>query len=166
MSENRSTTQEAPGVLAQAAALAGGAVAIARHSGRHGTHMEFAAIAAGLEAATAQYPANRLVRALLTPESRRQISDMAHQFEVAPKQSVAQDFKMAALNRCAQAADWLDANASPQEAAEVKDSILAMCRQVAEESKEGDWLGFGGTRVDVHETGVIQEIARALRVVA
>jgi hypothetical protein len=150
-------------LLAQAAALAGGAVAIARYSGRRGTHKEFDAIIDGLEAAAARYPANPLVQALLTPPTRQQIKGYARQFEETPKQTSVQDFKRTALNRCSQLADWLDEKASVEAASQVKESIVSMCQAVATASKEGDFLGFGGTIVDVHETGVIQEIERALR---
>jgi hypothetical protein len=154
---------EETALLAQAAALAGATVAIIKHSGRRGTHKEFDALVAGLEEAARRYPANPLVQGLLTPATRRQIDGFAQEYADVPKKTTVQDFKMAALNRCAQAADWLDQHAVPAQAAEVKQSIVAVCRLVAEESSEGGFLGFGGVQVDALEEGVILEIARALR---
>jgi hypothetical protein len=116
----------------------------------------------GLEDAAAEYPNNRYVRALLTPASREQIAGFAQQFDEVPKQSAVNDFKMAALNRCAQAAEWLAAHVPPDAAAEVKTSILATCRRVAAESKEGGFLNFAAENVDPFEQSVIAEIARAL----
>jgi hypothetical protein len=150
-------------LLAQAAALAGATVAIIKHSGRRGTYKEFDALVAGLEEAARRYPANPLVQALLTPATRNQIAGFAREYADVPKKTTVQDFKMAALNRCAQAADWLDQHAVPAQAVEVKQCILTVCRQVAAESSEGGFLGFGGVQVDALEEGVILEIARALR---
>jgi hypothetical protein len=50
------------GLLAQAAALAGGTVAIVKHSGRRGTHQEFTALVQGLEEAALEYPDNVYVQ--------------------------------------------------------------------------------------------------------
>src|SRR5690606_25241026 len=92
------------GLIAQAAALAGATVAIVQHSGRRGTHQEFAALAQGLEQAMEQFPNNPYVQVLLTAETRQQIDGFASEYEDVPKQTTVNDFKMAALNRCAQAA--------------------------------------------------------------
>jgi hypothetical protein len=151
------------GLLAQAAVLAGATVAVIKHSGRRGTYKEFDALVQGLEDAAARYPANRLVQGLLTPATRSQIRGFAERFSDVPKKTTVQDFKMSALNRCAQAADWLDQHSKPQEAAEVKESIMITCRRVAEGSTEGGFMGFGGVQVDALEEGVMQEIARSLR---
>jgi hypothetical protein len=151
------------GLLAQAAALAGAMVAIVKHSGRWGTHQEFAALVTALEEAIAQYPKNPYVQSLLTSATREQIAGFAQQYDEVPKQTSVNDFKMAALNRCAQAAEWLAANVPPQAAAEVKASILAACRRVAAESKEGGLFNFAASNVDAFEQSVIDEIARALR---
>jgi hypothetical protein len=150
------------GLLAQAAALAGATVAIVKHSGRRGTHQEFASLVQGLEDAAVEYPENVYVQVLLTAETRRQIAGFAQTYADVPKQSAVNDFKMAALNRCAQAAEWLEANAPANAAAEVKEVILAVCRRVAAESSEGGLLGFGAEKVDPFEQSVIDEIGRAL----
>jgi hypothetical protein len=151
------------GLLAQAAALAGATVAIVKHSGRRGTHQEFSALVKGLEEAAAHYRNNIYVQSLLTPDTRKQIAAFAERYDEVPKQTVVNDFKMAALNRCAQAADWMDAHVPPPAAGEVKSSILVVCRRVAAESKEGGPFNFVASNVDAFEESVIGEIARALR---
>lgn len=151
------------GLLAQAAALAGATVAIVKHSGQRGTHQEFAALVKGLEEAAHRYPHNIYVQALLTADTRAQIASFSKRYDQAPRQTVVNDFKMAALNRCAQAEEWMAANVPAPAAAEVKASILATCRRVAAESKEGGTFNFGVSNVDAFEEGVIGEIARALR---
>jgi len=150
------------GLLAQAAALAGAMVAIVKYSGNSGTHKEFEALVKGLEHAASQYPNNPYVHALLTPASRQQIARFSQEFEVVPKQTVVNDFKMSALNRCAQASAWLLANATPEVAEEVKTSILTTCQRVAGESKETGPYTTGPDNKDPFEQSVIDEINRAL----
>ncbi|MCC6453351.1 MAG: hypothetical protein IT328_00260 [Caldilineaceae bacterium] len=150
------------GLLAEAAALAGAFVAIVQHSGRRGTHEEFETLVRGLEDAGVEYPENVYVQALLTPATRQQIADFAQEFEEAPAQSIFNDFKMAALNRCAQAAEWLAAHATPEAAAEVKASIVAVCRLVAAASKEEGAMNNAPGNVDDFEVSAIDQVSRAL----
>lgn len=159
------------GLLAQAAALAGATVAIVKHSGRRGTQQEFTALVAALEQVGVEYPENLYVQALLTPATREQISGFAQQYTdaEAPKQTSVNEFKMAALNRCGQAAEWLRANAPQADAAEVKAAILAVCRRVAAQSQEAqsqenNVTSGAGDNVDPLEQSTLEEIARALEV--
>jgi len=150
------------GLLAQAAALAGSMVAIVKHSGTGGTHKEFEALVKGLEQAASQHPNNPYVQSLLTPATRQQIARFSQEFEVAPKQSVVNDFKMSALNRCAQASAWLHAHVPTEAADEVKSTIIAVCHRVAGTSKEtGPYTSSGGNE-NPFEQSVIDEIDRAL----
>jgi len=149
-------------LLWRAAVMAGATVAISRYSGRGGTNNEFQAIVSGLEAAAQQHPANPLVQALLTSDSRAYAASLARQFQTDIRQTTFQDIKLAALNRCAQAAELLDQKAPADQGLEVKQSILSMCRAVAHASKEGGW--HSGNPVDVKEEGVIEELERALGV--
>jgi len=150
------------GLLAQAAALAGATVAIIKHSGSSGTHKEFAALVKNLEAAASKFPNNPYVQALLTPATRQQIAGFSNEFENAPKQSTLNDFKMSALNRCAQAAKWLSEHASPEEASQVKAVIIDTCQRVAAEAKESGVFSLGGDNVNAFESSVIEELDRAL----
>jgi hypothetical protein len=154
-------TPEELSLLARAAVLSGATVAIAKYSGSGGTQAEFQAILDGLKQATQQYPANPLVQALLTDEARNEVEQLAPRFRADPKQRAFEDFKFAALNRCSEAADLLNRKAAPEQAAEVRQAIVTMCRQVAEKSKEGSVFGFGGTPMDPMEQAVIDQIARA-----
>lgn len=153
---------EDDGLLAQAAALAGATVAIVKHSGRSGTHQEFEALVSALEEAGVEYPENLYVQSLLTPATREQIANFAQAYDEVPKQTDVNDFKMAALNRCGQAAEWLAANVPSEAAVEVKAAILAACRAVAAQSNEGEEI----ENFDPFEQSVIDEISRALGVSA
>jgi hypothetical protein len=149
-------------LLSRAAVMAGATVAISRYSGKSGTNSEFQAIVSGLESASRQHPDNPLVQALLTAEARLDIEGLARQFKNDVRQTTYQEYKMAALNRCAQAVELLDAQAPGQTGQQVRQAILDMCRQVAAVSKEGGWMS--SQAVDVREEGAIEEIARVLRI--
>jgi hypothetical protein len=157
--EENFTSQELS-LLGRAAVLAGATVTIARYSGGSGTKAEFQAILEGLKLATEQYPSNPLVQALLTDETRKEVEQLAPQFRADPTQRTFEDFKFAALNRCSEAAELLSRKAAPEQAAEVRQGILSMCRHVAEKSREGSRFGFGGPTTDPMEQAVIDQIAR------
>jgi hypothetical protein len=163
MSESsQAFTSDELSLLGKAAVLAGAIVAIAKYSGSSGTQQEFRAIIDGLEQAVQRYPANPLVAALLTPETRAQVDGLAPYHLNEPTQRDFDDFRMSAVNRCTEAGELLKRKASPEQAAEVKAAIISMCEYVAQRSKEGTVLGFGGTRVDTRETAAIDYVRRAL----
>lgn len=66
------------------------------------------------------------------------------------------------LEACRQAAAVVTAKASAAEAAEYKAWLNKLAKQVAEASKEGGFLGFGGTLVSEAETAALRDIAAAL----
>jgi hypothetical protein len=149
-------------LLRKAAVLAGAAVAITKYSGSGGTRDEFRGIVEGLEEAAGRYPDSPLVAALVSDETRREADGLYPQFRSDPTQKTYEDFKLAALNRCGQAAELLKTKAAPGEASDVKAAIVSMCEHVAQRAKEGTVLGFGGTRVDPMEMAVVEQVRRAL----
>ena len=155
-------TNDDLGLLRRAAVLAGATVAITKYSGAGGTRDEFAGIVEGLREAAKRYPNNPLVQALTTDETRVEAEGYYPQFKQDPTQKTYDDFKLAALNRCGQAAELLREKAAPEQAAEVKAVIVTMCEYVAQRAKEGSVLGFGGTRVDPLETAAIEQVKTAL----
>jgi len=155
-------TESELSLLRKAAVLAGAVIAITRYSGSGGTHDEFRGIVEGLEEAAARYPNNPLVVALASDETRSEADELYPQFRADPTQKTYEDFKLAALNRCGQAAELLAEKAPPEQAAEVKAAIISMCEHVAQRAKEGTVLGFGGTRVDPMEIAAVEQVRRAL----
>lgn len=61
-----------------------------------------------------------------------------------------------------EAAATVSAKASPAEAAEYKTWLGTLAKRVAEASKEGGFLGFGGTLVSDAEQAALRDIATAL----
>jgi hypothetical protein len=155
-------TPDELGLLRKAAVLAGAVVAISKYSGSSGTDQEFRAIIEGLEQEVQRYPANPLVAALLTQETRSEVQGLAPYHRDAPTQRAFDDFRLSAMNRCTDAGELLKKKAAPEQAAEVIAAIVAMCGYVANRSKEGTVFGFGGTRVDARESAMVDEVRRAL----
>jgi hypothetical protein len=73
--------------------------------------------------------------------------------------AVAKARSMATLTAAVTA---LDATATPEEAAQVKQWLYGIGDAVSKAAKEGDMFGFGGTQVSDAETAVLAEIKSAL----
>lgn len=162
MSEGFSLTQQEAELLARAMLLAGGAVALAKFSGARGTTQEFNAIVEEMAAIRSEQPHNPVFAALPVDLVAAEAAGMARDYQIDPKQTTFQQYKMAALNRVSQAHELLDEKAAPEYTAAYRQAVLRICERVAGESKEGGFLGMGGTAVDIRETGVIGEISRVL----
>ena len=65
------------------------------------------------------------------------------------------------IDRCQEAVD-LVATKSPAEAEEYKRWLLSLAQKTAEASKEGGFLGMGGTRVSDEESRAVDNLASAL----
>jgi hypothetical protein len=68
----------------------------------------------------------------------------------------------AALDHLKSVGGLLAAKASATEAKEIKDFLYTTAKRVAEASKEGGFLGFGGTLVSKEEEQALKDIAAAL----
>ena len=60
------------------------------------------------------------------------------------------------------AAELLDAKASPEDAADVKQWLYGLSIAAAEAAKEGDFMGIGGVRVNDKEKAMLQQISDSL----
>jgi len=78
------------------------------------------------------------------------------------KGSKAAEIKTKSVDTLRRAAALLDAKA-PGEAAAVKAWLRQISHNVAEASKEGGFLGFGGIKVSAAETATLAEIDAALQ---
>jgi hypothetical protein len=72
--------------------------------------------------------------------------------------------KARALDNCRHVASLLQTKASAEEAEAYKLWVLAVAERVAAATKEGGFLGFGGTMVSESEVATLNEIAAALGV--
>jgi hypothetical protein len=152
-------------LLARAVVMAGLAVAVAKWSGDSGTSSELSIIGSSFYHEAARYPNNPVLQALSNEVARRRLNEIATQFADSTSRRL-EDVRPFAMRRCDEVAELLAARCTPQEAEEVKRVIIATCHRVADESKEGAFLGLGGQRISPEESAIINEVARALKTTA
>jgi hypothetical protein len=162
MASKASFTPEEWRQLLQSPMLAGMAVTAADPSGLFGLVKEgLAASRALAEAKTAAAP-NELIRAVVadfeTPEGRDAARDGLKARFAGAK---AADVKPQAIAALREVSALLDAKA-PEDAPAFKSWLEDLARRVAEASKEGGFLGFGGVQVSDAEKATLAEIAAAL----
>lgn len=146
----------------ESVAVIGMAVTAAEPSGLWGMLKEALAGGAALAAAKADPNANELVKAVVadfeTPEGRATVQEALKQrFEGADPADVVPR----ALETLRQASAILGAKA-PADAPAFKAWLKTIAAKVAEASKEGGFLGFGGVKVSEAEKATLAEIAAAL----
>lgn len=148
--------------LMEAVMATGVAVSAAEPSGLWGMMKEGFASAAVLSEAKTKQDANPLVRAIVddfvTSEARQSVqSGLKEKFQGAK----ASDIKERAIGLLRQASMIVDTKA-PQDAPAFKDWLEQLGQRVADASKEGGFLGFGGILVSEAEKATLNEITNAL----
>ena len=159
MADKSNFTAEEWTALLKAPAMAGLAIIAADPSGPFGAIKESFATGKALAEVKVQGGANALIDAvvqdLATPEGR----------EIAKPSgmlgSSLEEAQANALSVCRSAADIVTAKA-PAEAEAFKQWLFSISQRVAEASKEGGFLGFGGTLVSEQEQAALQAISGAL----
>lgn len=142
------------------------AVTAAEPSGLFGLVKEGFAASSALARAKTDAAASELIKAVVAD------------FDTAEGRTVARDglksrlggsrpadLKTTAIDSLRQVSALLDAKA-PEDAAVFKAWLADIARRVAEASKEGGFLGFGGVQVSDAEKATLSEIAIALNVTA
>jgi hypothetical protein len=132
------------------------AVITASMSGFVGMVKELAVVGMAVEEAqdSADADANRLLRAVA--------ADLATGAAERAEAAASAEHHAQALETCRATARLLAAKATPDEAAAFTRWLLALGRQVADASKEGGFLGMGGSPVSAEETALLSRIAQAL----
>lgn len=75
------------------------------------------------------------------------------------------NFKSAVLSRIKEAADLVSQKATAEEASAYKAMLISVAEKTAQASKEGGFLGFGGTRVSSAEQSFLNEVKTQLGIV-
>ena len=152
--------------ILRSAMLAGMAVTAAEPSGVWGLVKESLATGDALAEAQADAGANELVKAaaadLATAEGRTAARDG---FQADLAGGKAAGIKPKAIIELREVAALLDAQA-PEVAPAFKAWLLRIAERVAEASKEGGFLGFGGVQVSEAERATLAEISAALNLTA
>jgi hypothetical protein len=148
--------------LLQSPMIAAMAVTAADPSGLWGMLKEGLAASSALAQAKADAGANELIRAVVaefeTSEGRAVARDGLRERFSGSKPA---DLKARAIEEIRQVSTLLDAKA-PEDAVAFKAWLAAIAERVAEASKEGGFLGFGGAPVSDAEKATLAEIAGAL----
>lgn len=160
MSLKENFTAEEWNTLIRAPMMVSYGVAGAAPSGGIGFVMEMKAVADAIFDAGEQFPKGSLVEAV-TSQIKANATD---QFEGSKGTLSAAEIKEKALEVCRQVSLILQSKASVEESDSYKRWLMEVAGRVAEASKEGGFLGFGGTRVSEGETAALTELAASLGV--
>ena len=155
-------TPEDKTLLIRTIVMCGISVALSKTDSNRTTFNELGAIARHF-LDIARSTENPFLKAVADEKDAAELRNLAEQFTSDPSTLKLQDIRPFALRRCDELAEVLEAKATPHQAGEVKQAILDTCQRVAEESKEGGFLGFGGVRVSPEEAATLAEVRRALK---
>jgi hypothetical protein len=162
MANKPSLTPEEWTKVLESVAVIGMAVTAAEPSGLWGMIKEALAGGAALAAAKADPKANELVKAVIadleTADGRTVVQEALQKRFADAKPG---DVVPRALETLRQASAILDAKA-PADAQAFKAWLNGIAGKVAEASKEGGFLGFGGVQVSEAEKTTLAQIATAL----
>jgi hypothetical protein len=162
MADKQSFTSEEWTKILQSPMLAGMAVSAAEPSGLWGALKEALASGSALAAAKTDAGANELVKSVVadfeTSEGRSSIQDALRKEFSGAKPADAVQRSLAALGEVSRI---LDAKA-PKDAAPFKAWLRGISQSVAEASKEGGFLGFGGVQVSDAEKATLADINKTL----
>jgi hypothetical protein len=148
-------------LLLEGVMMAGIAVTAAEPHGLWGTLKEGFASAQAMEAGKAG--SSELIKALVADLETSQGRSIAREgLREQLKDSKPAEIKTKSVDTLRQVAALLDAKA-PQEASAVKAWLMGISTHVAEASKEGGFLGFGGVSVSDAEKATLAEIQAALK---
>lgn len=160
MSLKDSFTAEEWSTLIKAPMMVSYAVAGAAPSGGIGFVKEMKAVADAIFDAGEQYPEGSLVGDVTSHIK----ANAADQYE-GPKEALsAGEIKERALEVCRQINLILQSKTSVEESDSYRRWLMGVAEKVAEASKEGGFLGFGGTRVSADEAAALSEVADRLGV--
>jgi hypothetical protein len=141
--------------------LAGMYISMAANSGPIDTAKEALAISESLSALVKKGSTNELIATLIDEIKPIEGEAVQSREAIAINVKSQQELYKATFDTLQEATVAL-MKATPEEATEYKQFILAVVQRVAEAGKEGGFLGIGGTRVSAPETKAIQEIRDVL----
>jgi hypothetical protein len=161
MSTKTDFTPEQWDTIVKTPLMVGWAIVAASPSGPVGMMKEMSAMARVVMDSGKQAAEGSLVRAI-TDEIKLRAFDKE---EGAEKLAVS-DVKPRALKLCRDAIAAISGKDQPGEAEAFRIWLMSVANAVAEASKEGGFLGFGGTRVSEDEQAALKELAATLDVKA
>ncbi len=161
MSQKADYTPEEWKTLMTAPMLVGFAVVGASPSGPVGTVKEMASMSRSVFEAGRQASVAPLLAAL-TGDLQAHAEAVVKGREQDTERIAPSEARMKALDACKRTASILAQKATDEEADSIKGFLVSMAEKVSEASKEGGFLGFGGTQVSAAERAAVSDIATAL----
>jgi hypothetical protein len=155
MSKQTDYTPEEWKTISAAPVLAGLLVSVSDMSGPIGVVKEAMAVVKAVTESAAS-TSNELIKTLAT-----EIKARAGKPDMPELPADPEGVRTALIHRCKWAAAVV-AQKSASEADEYKRWLVALARKTAEASKEGGFLGIGGTVVSEEESSAVNELASAL----
>jgi hypothetical protein len=144
--------------LIKAPMLVSYAVMGAAPSGGTGYVQEMKAVADGIVDASEQAAAGSLLHAVVGDIKANATDELR-----GPTETVSVgEIKDRAIELCREVVGILQSKADARDADDYKRWLLAVGQRVAQASKEGGFLGFGGARVSDSEAATLNEIAAVL----
>ena len=166
MADKASFTAEEWKQLVESPMLASMAVTAAEPSGLWGLLKESFAASDALARAKTDAGANQLVKAVVAEFETAEGRGIARDgLQARLKGSKPEEASTNAVEGLRQVAALLDAKA-PADAAAFKTWLQSIAQHVAEASKEGGFLGFGGVQVSDAEKATLAQITTALSLTA
>jgi hypothetical protein len=166
MADKQSLTSEEWTKLLESPMVAGMEVSAAEPSGLWGALKEAFASSSALVAAKTDPSSSKLIKALVsdseTSEGRSEIKEALRKRFAGAKPA---DVVQRSLSSLEEVSRLLETKA-PNEAAAFKAWLQGISQNVAEASKEGGFLGFGGVQVTDAEKATLADIHRTLGVTA
>ncbi len=161
-------------LLSSTPASIGALMSAAAPSGMFGTIKELSASMKATVHGLQSHSDSELIQALLErSDNWSDAKDKASDYSERTRERFKQDdvtspekLKAFVLADCSTVAKLVDERCSETEASAYKDWCLNIAVKVAEASKEGSVLGFGGTRVSEEEKTRLAEIEQALGAVS
>jgi hypothetical protein len=144
--------------------LAGMAVTLSDPNGLWGTMKESMASARALLETRSDPGASNLVKAILADMETSEGRTIAREgLKSELKGKTAAEIRQQVVAKLARVGEIIDAKGGA-EAAAFKTWLKQVAERVAEASKEGGFLGFGGVKVSDAEKASISDVAKALKV--
>jgi len=166
MANKQNFTLEEWTKLLESPMIAGMAVSAAEPSGLWGALKEAFASSSALVAAKSDASSNELIKAIVadfeTSEGRSTIQEALRMRFADAKPAEVVQRSLASLEDVSR----LLQTKAPNDAATFKAWLQTISQEVAEASKEGGFLGFGGVQVTDAEKGTLADIKKKLGVTA
>lgn len=155
--------------LAMLPPMVGSAVAFSEKSGMIGTIKEMLTLSESVTSASETYPGNQLIQMAVDrfdgeSEEAEAFRDREVEKLLDAGMDTADKIRAHVMAEASAVNELLAKVTDEDEAAQYRQWVMAIAKDVAEAAKEGGFLGFGGTRVSEGEEETIAAVATALGV--